>query len=191
MSFFTNPEHEALVKHLGVEFESNGIDFKSTFVGDACSRAFQKNDFLAFMDVIGKMNMASLKQSAEKMLSVIKNYKPDLCIFGTQHLLDVIWVPVATGVPATFIALSRDMFVDVSKAPFGLPSLTCALNRPIWSFIYSKYAKDIRASLGDDFLDVHMGQEKEKLFPIGADIMDLLVCFLAILNSSKALFASQ
>jgi len=173
VKLFTNPEHRGLVINCGIEFESNGIDFKSAFLGDACNRAFQKNNFFAFLDVIGKLNSENLKQSTERMLSVINEYKPDLCVFGTSHALDVIWVPVATGIPATSIVLQRDCIVDVSKAPFGLPSLPCSLNRPIWSFIYSKYTRDVYSSLGDVFLDAHMGPEKKKLFPTGADMMDL------------------
>jgi len=173
VKLFTNPEHEDLVTDCGIAFNSNGIDFKSTFVGEACNRAFQKNNFLAFLDEIGKLNSACLKQSAERMLSAIKDYKPDLCVFGTQHFIDVIWVPIATGVPATCVVLQRDLFADVSKAPFGLPSLPCSLNRPIWSLIWSKYTKDIYSGLGNDFLDLHMGPEKKKLFPTGTEFMDL------------------
>ena len=173
VAVFTNPEHETLVTDLGLSFQSNGIDFKSAFTSDAANRANQNKDFVAFLDVLGALNQKSLKDAAELMIKFLNESKPDICIMGTQHFLDPVWIPHVTSVPCFPLILSRALCYDPSVAPFGLPSLPCSLNRPLWYGIFWKYMHDIRVSLGEDFILKHLGKANMSLFPGPSEFLDL------------------
>jgi sterol 3beta-glucosyltransferase len=170
---FTNPEQKDLVEDLGVQFAPNGNDFKTFFVSEASVKAFQANNFLNFLDALGKHNGACSAAQVELEWKCIQDFKPDLMVLGTQHWIDAGWIPILFNVPCIPVNLSNSHTVNPYKAPFALPTLPCGLNRPLWSLVFNAWVDGLKKGYGS-LLEKLSGKPLAEFFPTSEDVMQIM-----------------
>lgn len=169
VAMFTNPEQESLVQGCGIKHISNGFPFKEFFGSEEVTKAFTANNFLAFLDALGKQNEKRGPGMYEKFFAAVQAEKPDLVLCGTQHWPDVVWIGILFRIPTLALNLQNSHTVDVYKAPFNLPSLPCGMNRVIWNMALGQYVAGLKKGIAPTLAKLS-GKPIDEFFPTLADV---------------------
>jgi len=170
----TNPDHVDLCKDMDVDCKENASTrFESFFTSAPCRKAMENNNFLAFLDAMGKYHQGVLATIYETLYEAISSWKPDLVLCGTMHWQDAAWIPNLLQVPAVPYTLTNSMSCNPDIAPFGLPSLPFSMNRPIWHLVFWKYGSDLSKAVGGT-LERLSGRKVADFFPTGKTLLELM-----------------
>jgi hypothetical protein len=169
---FTNPDHQDLVETQGLKFISNTLHFKDFFTSKETAEATASNNFLVYLDGLGKLNAKGAAKQYETYYKTIKSFKPELIVAGTQHWPDAVTIPLLLRVPTVAFNLSNSHTVDPYESPAGLPSLPFGLNAPIWRLAYSKWVGGLKDSYGVTLAELS-GKPMADFFPTTEEVIAL------------------
>jgi len=164
----TNPEEESLCHDLGVRFASNHVPFRSFMSGDAAVKAFTKNDTIGAMSILAPFNEKHVVGLYEAVWSALTEFRPELVVCGSQHWLDIVWIPILFRVPALAFNLSNSHTVDHYKAPLGLPSLPFGMNKCLWHLVCTMWLRGLRPAA--ELLGEKSGRPPADFWPTLADL---------------------
>jgi len=171
---FSNPDHAKLAAGCNIPHHDNGIPFKEVFQSETANEAFQRNNFLKFLDAIGAQNLKYGPVMVKRLHALLASAdKPDLVVCGTQHWADGMWIYDLFKIPFVTINLSNNATPNRKAAPFGLPSACGCWNELLWRFAWGQWANGLRKGCGFE-LERLTGQNMKEYFPDGRDVCSAL-----------------